>query len=126
MNTPAQQQVQQLLQPMLKMTLFAAMSKALRPAEEIAPFVVEHFEYMLELEKQGILFASGPFVEPGVLVGSGLTILRAKNLSDARTYMDEEPLIKRGLREYEIWEWELREGCINVGIEFGTGKYTFK
>lgn len=119
------QEIEQLLKPMLKMPLFAAISHCVQPADDILPFVPEHLKYMMELEKKGILFASGPFVEPGVVVGSGLTILRATDLAQAKVYMNEEPLIKRGLRQYQIWPWELREGFIQIGVEFGTGRYNF-
>ncbi len=120
------QKIEQLLEPMLKMPLYAVISKCVKPADEILPLVPEHLEYMIELEKKGILWASGPFIEPGVLVGSGLTILRAKDLSQAQSYMNEEPLVKRGLRQYEIWQWELREGYFQIGVEFGTGHYIVK
>lgn len=126
MSTMTSEQIEKLLQPMLKMRLYAAISKTVRSADEVFPFVPEHLEYMLELEKNRVLFASGPFVQPGVLVGSGLTILRAQDLSQAKGYLDEEPLIKRGLRTYEIWQWELREGYLNTGIRLGTGQYTFE
>lgn len=124
-NVETKEKIDTLIKPMLKMKLFAVISRPLKPAEEILPFVVDHLEYMIELENKGILFASGPFVQPGVLVGAGLTILRADDINQARFYIDEEPLVKQGLRGYEIWEWELREGFLNVSIEFATGKYRF-
>lgn len=118
-----QNRINTLLEPMLKIRMYAVINHPLKPAAEIMPFVPDHLEYMIQLEKSGILFASGPFVEPGVLVGSGLTILRATNLEQAKSYMDEEPLVKRGLRDYQIWEWELREGRFNLSLEFATGRY---
>lgn len=114
-----------LLQPMLKLRLYAAISKTEKPMEEILPFVPDHLSYMMQLEKEGILFASGPFIEPGILVGAGLTILRAENRLQAKSYLDEEPLVKRGMRSYQLFEWELREGCMNVKLDFSTGKYQF-
>jgi hypothetical protein len=53
---------------------------------------------------------SGPFIEEGVLVGDGLTILSTSTIDEARQAMQDEPLIKRGLRTFELRKWELREG----------------
>jgi hypothetical protein len=50
------------------------------------------------LEAQGRLWASGPFVEEGVLVGDGLTILSTGTIDEARKAMEEEPLIRADLR----------------------------
>jgi len=46
-----------------------------------------------------------------VLVGDGLTILRTGTLEEARKLMEEEPLVKRGLKKkFDLHVWELREG----------------
>src|SRR5271163_3153222 len=105
-----------LLRPMLKKTLFVAMSHAVGSAEAIGPFIADHLRYMNALEARGALFASGPFVQPGVVVGDGLSILNTSHEAEARRWMDDEPLIKRGLRTYDLRQWELREGRITVAL----------
>jgi len=105
-----------LFAPMLKKPLFVALSGAVASAEAIRPFIADHLRYMNTLEASGALFASGPFVQPGVVVGDGLTILNTSNEADARRWMDDEPLIKRGLRSYDWRRWELREGRITVAL----------
>jgi hypothetical protein len=59
---------------MLKKTLFVAINRVAAPASAIELFVAEHLVYMNALEADGRLWASGPFIEEGVLVGDGLTI----------------------------------------------------
>jgi uncharacterized protein len=76
MAAKADEQIAELLRPMLKKRLFVALSKAIAQPEEMQPFVAEHLAYMNHLENQGKLFASGPFIQEGVLVGDGLTILQ--------------------------------------------------
>jgi uncharacterized protein YciI len=58
--------------------------------EEMLPHVAAHLEYTNGLEAKGLLFASGPFIEPGVLVGDGLTILQTETIEEARFLMDAE------------------------------------
>jgi uncharacterized protein len=44
--------------------------------------------YMNALEAEGKLWASGPFIEEGVLVGDGLTILWTSTIEEARQALD--------------------------------------
>jgi uncharacterized protein YciI len=115
--------IAQLLKPMLKKKLFVALSKAVARPEEILPFVAEHLEYMNQLENEGKLFASGPFIQEGVLVGDGMTILQTSTLEEARVLMSAEPLIKRGLREFELRPWELREGRITITLNSSSSSF---
>jgi uncharacterized protein YciI len=109
---------------MLKKTLFVAISRVAAPANEIEPFVTEHLAYMNSLEADGRLWASGPFLQEGVLVGDGLTILSTATMEEARQAMEEEPLIKRGLRTFELRRWELREGRMTVTLCASTSSYS--
>jgi uncharacterized protein len=111
-----QRQVEAFLTRTVRKRLWAAISHVKADADAIQPHVEEHLEYMAKLEEKGRLWASGPFVVPGVLVGDGLTILRADTEEDARALMDGEPLTKLNLRTYELHLWELREGRIIVEV----------
>jgi hypothetical protein len=46
--------------------------------------------------------------------GDGLTILSTSTIEEARRAMEEELLIKRGLRKFELRKWELREDWIDI------------
>ena len=112
-----------LLKPMLKKRLFVALSKAVAPAEQMLPHVAEHLRYMNRLEAEGFLFASGPFLQEGVLVGDGLTILQTDTIEQARALMEAEPLTAAGLRQYELRPWELREGRITVTLSASASSF---
>jgi uncharacterized protein len=118
--------VAELLRPMLKRRLFVALNKALVSSEAMAPHVAEHLEYMNDLENSGKLFASGPFIQEGILVGDGLTILNTSTLDEARALMLAEPLVKRGLREFQLHTWELREGRITVTLNASSSGFAFQ
>lgn len=76
--------VAELLAPMLKKTLFVAINHVAAQASEIEPFIADHLAYMNALEAGGRIWASGPFLEEGVLVGDGLTILSTATLERLR------------------------------------------
>jgi uncharacterized protein YciI len=116
--------VAELLAPMLKKTLFVAISRVAAPASAIEPFVAEQLAYMDGMEAQGRLWASSPFVEEGVLVGDGLMILSTSTIEEARQAMEEEPLIKRGLRTFELRKWELREGRMDISLRASVSRYS--
>ncbi len=124
MAAETENQVAQLLKTMLRKRLFAALNKAVAAQDEMLPFLAEHLEYMNRLEKEGKLFASGPFIREGVLVGDGLTILQVNTLEEAKALMENEPLIKRGLRTFDLHLWELREGRMTFQLSASTS--TFK
>ena len=86
-------------------------------------FLAEHLRYMNRLETEGFLFASGPFVQEGVLVGDGLTILQTDTIEQARALMDAEPLTAAGCRQYELRPWELREGRITVTLSASASSF---
>jgi|SRR5271170_4300529 len=116
--------VAELLAPMLKKTLFVAISRVAAPPSAIEPFVAEQLAYMDGMEAQGRLWASSPFVEEGVLVGDGLMILSTSTIEEARQAMEEEPLIKRGLRTFELRKWELREGRMDISLRASVSRYS--
>ncbi len=115
MPANADEKIAELLKPMLKKRLFVALSEAIARPEEMLPFVAEHLAYML--------FASGPFIQEGVLVGDGLTILQTSTIEDARALMQAEPLIQRGLREFDLRPWELREGRMTITLNVSTSGF---
>jgi uncharacterized protein YciI len=124
MPNDSRKAVEQLLAPMLKRTLFVAISRVVAPATAIEPFVVEHLAYMNSLESEGRLRAFGPFIDEGVLVGDGLTILPTSTIEEARIAMEQEPLITRGLRSFELRKWELREGRIDISLRASVRRFS--
>jgi uncharacterized protein YciI len=88
MSEEKEDKIAEPLKPMLKKRLFVALSKAVAQPEQMLPFVAEHLEYMNRLENEGKLFASGPFIQEGVLVGDGLTIPQSGTLEEAHALSD--------------------------------------
>jgi hypothetical protein len=104
---------------MLRKRLFVILSKGAATAEQIGAVLPQHLEYMIGLEKQGVLFASGPLSAPvGAAVGDGLTILRAASAEDARKIASADPFVVNKLRSFEVREWTLMEGSFGVKVNF--------
>ena len=114
----AQELVTELTRENLRRKLYAIFGKTIVPPEKLIPLLPAHLEYLIGLEKRGLLFASGPLTEVGAgpLGGGGLTVLRVASADEAREIAEAEPLAKNGLRTFEIKEWTILEGTLGLRV----------
>jgi uncharacterized protein YciI len=115
----AHKRIEELTQRMLRKKLYVVLSKGAAAPEEIAKHLPAHLEFMIGLEKKGIVFASGPLSDPdGQQRGNGLTILRAASVSEARRIAASDPFVTGGLRTFELREWTVMEGSLGIRVNF--------
>jgi hypothetical protein len=82
----------------------------------------EHFAYLIELERSGVLFAAGPFVdESGTRHGAGMIIIRASTRAEAEAIAYAEPYTKAGMRKMVLTPWQRNEGTLSLRIRFSDG-----
>ncbi len=98
----------------LKKRFYAVLSYPVASEEEMMEHIGDHLEYMGRHE--GKVFLSGPFIRPGQTIGEGLTILHTENEEEAAQLMNDEPLIKLGLRRFEIKLWQVQEGSLSITV----------
>jgi len=119
MSASAEERIQQLTKGMLRKKLYVILSKGAATTEQIGAVLPQHLEYMIGLEKSGVLFASGPLTAAaGAPAGDGLTILRAANAEEARAIASADPFVVNKLRSFEVREWTLMEGTFGVKVNF--------
>ena len=107
-----------LLARMMQKELCVVLNKALVEPAALQPYLLAHLHYVIDLEKRGVLFASGPFSDAaGQLTGSGLTIIRASSFEEAEAIANDDPFAKSGLRKPEIQRWTVNEGRIHVSVD---------
>jgi uncharacterized protein YciI len=84
----------------------------------------QHLAYQYELERRGIMFAAGPFLdEQGNSTGSGMIIYRADSLEHATEIASNDPFHKLGFRKFRIAKWRISEGMFTLRVDFSTGAY---
>jgi uncharacterized protein len=109
------QRIAELTQKMLRRKFYAVLSQPSSAPEKLKQ--PAHLEYMIGLEKRGLLFASGPLSEgAGLPSGAGLTILRAANAQEARALAEADPFVTNGLRTFELKEWTIMEGSLGLKV----------
>jgi len=119
MTTSAEERVRALTQRMLRKKLYVVFSKPKTGPDRLAPHLPAHLEYMIGLEKDGLVFGSGPLTEEGgALRGEGMTILRTTTAEEARKIAERDPFYTNGLREFEVKEWTLMEGSVALRVNY--------
>jgi uncharacterized protein YciI len=114
-----EERIRQLTQGMLRKKLYVVLSKGGANPEQLSEHLPSHLEYMIELERKGVLFASGPLSDgEGKMRGNGLTILRAGGADEARKIAESDPFFVAGLRSFELREWTLMEGSFGIRVNF--------
>lgn len=119
MAEAAQERIRRLTQEMLRKKLYVVLSKGGATPERLGAVLPEHLEFMIGLEKRGLLFASGPLTTaPGQPVGDGLTVLRASSMDEARDIAAGDPFVTSGIRTFEVREWTVMEGSLGLRVNF--------
>ncbi len=81
-----------------------------------------HHDYLLDLERRGILFGAGPFVdEKGHRHGAGMIIIRATSRAEAEDIAFAEPYTKARRRIMTLTPWQRNEGTLNLRLRFADG-----
>ena len=114
MPSPTEMKIAELTRGMLRLKLFVIFSfgKGL----DLKPYLADHLSYMIELEREGKLFASGPFGDG--TRGDGMTIVRAANEEEARALALRDPFVTNGIRTFRIEPWTVMEGSLSVTVNF--------
>ena len=119
-----QDRINELTGRMLQKLLYVVLTTPIRPMSEILPLLPDHLNYMIDLEKRGLLFASGPLLAgKDVPPGAGMTILRAGSFEEAEAIASEDPLNKSGVRIFEVRTWQLNEGSFSVTVNYSDRSY---
>jgi uncharacterized protein YciI len=114
MPSATELKIAELTKGMLRLKLFVIFSfgKGL----DLKPYLADHLAYMIELERQGKLFASGPFGDG--TKGDGMTIIRAADAEEAREVALRDPFVVNGIRTFKIDVWTVMEGSLSVTVNF--------
>lgn len=83
---------------------------------------LEHHDFLVDMERRGILFAAGPLRDDeGWERGHGLLIFRAKNRAEATELAMQEPYTKYGQRQVDVIPWQRNEGSSNINLRLADG-----
>lgn len=124
--TDADQQAKTLMQGLQREQCYLIM---MRPAENPpeppkpqADMRLEHHEFLVDMERRGILVGAGPCRDDeGWVRGTGMLIFRAANREEARSLAMQEPYTKYGQRDIDIIPWQRNEGNLRLTLNLADG-----
>ena len=114
MPSATELRIAELTKGMLRLKLFVIFSHG--KGLDLKPYLADHLAYMIALEREGTLFASGPFGDG--TRGDGMTIVRAASEEEARAIAQRDPFVANGIRTFKIQPWTVMEGSLSVTVNF--------
>ena len=93
--------------------------------EKAQPVLLDHYNWIIELEKRGVVFASGPLFEKDGAQGVGMTVFRVDSWDEAHELAKSDPFCTAGAVDFEIKQWQVNEGTVNVTVHFSDQSYKF-
>ena len=118
MTSSAEARIAELTQGMLRKKLYVVFSKGAANPDRIRDVLPQHLEYMIDLERRGLVFASGPLASEEGMRGDGMTVLRTASAEEARRVAAADPFVAQGLRTFEVREWTVMEGSLAIKVNF--------
>jgi uncharacterized protein YciI len=119
MTGDTEERIAELTRRMLRRKLYVVLSTATGSPDRIRDILPLHLAYMIDLEKKGLVFASGPLTEAGGAPrGDGMTVLRSASADEARRIAEADPFFVNGLRAIEVREWTVMEGSVGLKVNF--------
>jgi len=117
-------EVERLKALMLKRAFFV-MSRTIVDRTRLGPVMLDHYRWIIGLEKQGVVFASGPLFKPDGSQGVGMTVFRVADFDEARTLAEGDPFVTSGAAGYALERWQINEGRVTIAIDFSDQTYAF-
>jgi uncharacterized protein len=81
-----------------------------------AEVMLEHFQWIVELEKRGQIVFSGALFDREGVQGEGLTLLRARDWDEAERLAETDPFVMAGAVSFSIDRWVIGGGSLTVSI----------
>jgi uncharacterized protein len=97
---------------------FYVMTRRIVDPTKLAPNALAHYQWMIELEKQGRVFASGPLFRKGETLGAGMTIFRVDKWEEAEALASADPFCKSGAMKFDLMLWQVSEGRMSIRFDF--------
>lgn len=97
------------------------------PDADLAANLPDHLAYQARLENEGKLAFAGPVSDLSGenLNGEGMIVYRAASLEEARSYAEDDPMHKRGVRTFTIRRWLVNEGSFTLSVGLSGNRLDF-
>jgi uncharacterized protein YciI len=112
-----QAEVDRIQSKMLKRNFFVMFRQVVDPAK-FRPALRDHLVWLIDLERQGFILASGPAFKPDGAPATGMTVFRVASFEHAQALAASDPVCRAGGAEFHIHRWSVGAGRVSVSINF--------
>lgn len=122
------EEVRQKTKGMLQRELYVVVTSPVAGKEDLLNEVTPaHLDHQVRMEREGHMVAAGPLLSEDGLTfdGTGMFILRAPSIDEARKLCDADPMHSSGARTYKIQPWMVNEGGVTVRVSFSDQRGEF-
>jgi len=99
-----------------RLKLFVMLRRTEKPAQ-IPALLAAHLRWMIEREREGVVFLSGPVApRQGAVALDGMTLLRTDTIEQAEAIAQQDPFVLNGAVSFEMREWTAFEGAIRLEL----------
>lgn len=112
------------LKSRMLMKSYYVMFRTVVDRSRLAGAALEHYRWIIALEKQGRVFASGPLFEADGSQGAGMTVFRADTAEEAAALAAGDPFCVAGGVSFVVRRWQLNEGRLQVQLDLSDQSYS--
>lgn len=110
---------------MIQRSFFVMHRKIVDPGK-LKPVLLDHYRWIIDLEKQGLVFASGPLFAKDGGQGVGMTVFRVEDFDVAEALAASDPFCLAGAAQFAVERWQINEGRMTVAYDFSDQTYRFE
>lgn len=126
LNTPDDRsEVERLKSRMLMKSYFVMYRRIVAP-EKLQAVLLEHYKWIIDLEKRNLVFASGPVFKRDGGPGVGMTVFKTASFEAADALAASDPFCLCGAAQFHVERWQINEGRISIAIDFSDQTYEVK
>ena len=115
-------EVARLKDRMLKKPYFM-MTRSVIAASRLKPAMLDHYRWIIAVEKAGKLFLSGPVTERDGGQGAGVTIFDVDSWDEAEALANSDPFCLSGAVSFRLQMWQLNEGRLTFSFDLSDQRF---
>lgn len=96
--------------------------------EDVVEVLPAHMDFIHGIEESGVMVMGGQTTIEGAADagGYGLVVIRASSFEEARAVAESDPMHTTGVRDFELFRWNINEGFTTIELRFSDQSFVIK
>ena len=108
--------------------LFFYVTRPTGSFEDVVEILPAHMDFIHGIEDSGVMVMGGQttFEAAADAGGYGLVVIRASSFEEAREIAESDPMHTTGVRDFELFRWNINEGFTTIELRFSDQSFVIK